>query len=164
VTDLKHPGARRCSIDRVENIKLVIETLRTRELLRDELSALLKFSPSGTRKYIADLRGAGVMEIARYVDGTGTYLGQPVYCLVADTAHVDSFVANIEICARKPRNVTGAKSNIELAQRDASRHFHVMADDTYFAVKITRKLPERDQLTAALFGTPRARQDEQVSA
>ena len=48
-------------------------------MLADKIAWFLKFSPSGARKYIRDLREAGVIELARYIEGTATYLGKAVY-------------------------------------------------------------------------------------
>ena len=64
---------------RIENMQKLIGELSTHEMLADEIAWFLKFSPSGARKYIRDLREAGVIELARYIEGTATYLGKAVY-------------------------------------------------------------------------------------
>ena len=52
---------------RIENMQKLIGELSTHEMLADEIAWFLKFSPSGARKYIRDLREAGVIELARYI-------------------------------------------------------------------------------------------------
>jgi hypothetical protein len=49
---------------RIENMQKLIGELATHEMLADEIAWFLKFSPSGARKYIRDLRDAGVIELA----------------------------------------------------------------------------------------------------
>ena len=41
---------------RIENMQKLIGELSTHEMLADEIAWFLKFSPSGARKYIRDLR------------------------------------------------------------------------------------------------------------
>ena len=48
---------------RIENMQKLINELSTHEMLADEIAWFLKFSPSGARKYIRDLREAGVIEL-----------------------------------------------------------------------------------------------------
>src|SRR5262249_45278320 len=63
------------TLRRIENMQKLIGELAMHEMLADEIAWFLKFSPSGARKYIRDLREAGVIELARYIEGTATYLG-----------------------------------------------------------------------------------------
>jgi hypothetical protein len=69
------------TLRRIENMQKLIGELSLHEMLADEIAWFLKFSPSGARKYIRDLREAGVIELARYIEGTATYLGKAVYQL-----------------------------------------------------------------------------------
>lgn len=76
------------TLRRIENMQKLIGELQLHEMLADEIAWFLKFSPSGARKYIRDLREAGVIELARYVEGTATYLGKAVYQLTPDPDRV----------------------------------------------------------------------------
>jgi hypothetical protein len=80
---------------RIENMQKLIGELSTHEMLADEIAWFLKFSPSGARKYIRDLREAGVIELARYIEGTATYLGKAVYQISPDPERVKAFLAAI---------------------------------------------------------------------
>ena len=80
---------------RIENMQKLIGELSTHEMLADEIAWFLKFSPSGARKYIRDLREAGVIELARYIEGTATYLGKAVYQISPDPDRVKAFLAAI---------------------------------------------------------------------
>ena len=83
------------TLRRIENMQKLIGELSLHEMLADEIAWFLKFSPSGARKYIRDLREAGVIELARYIEGTATYLGQAVYQLTPDPERVKAFLAAI---------------------------------------------------------------------
>ena len=79
------------TLRRIENMQKLIGELSLHEMLADEIAWFLKFSPSGARKYIRDLREAGVIELARYIEGTATYLGKAVYQLTPDPERVRAF-------------------------------------------------------------------------
>ena len=83
------------TLRRIENMQKLIGELSMHEMLADEIAWFLKFSPSGARKYIRDLREAGVIELARYIEGTATYLGKAVYQLTPDPERVRAFLAAI---------------------------------------------------------------------
>ena len=122
-------------------------------MLADEIGWFLKFSPSGTRKYIRDLHDAGVIELARYVDGTTTSLGKAVYRICPDQERVKAFLA--EICQLKRKGGIPRKKRpgqVEQSVSGNGRYFHIMGDDTHFAIRINRGPAARDPLVAALFG------------
>ena len=138
---------------RIENMQKLIGELMTHEMLADEIAWFLKFSPSGARKYIRDLREAGVIELARYIEGTATYLGKAVYRISPDPDRVQAFLAAIVQPKREgapPRKERpGAR---EQSMAGAGRHFHILADDTHYAIRVNRNPVARDPLVAALFG------------
>ncbi len=158
-------GAQRTQA-RIDNLKLLIATMGERgEMLRDDIGELLHFTPSGVRKYVAELREASLIELARYADGTATFLGWPVYKLVDDEQRVSEFIASLDAGGVSKRGPGSAKkSQLAVAQRMAGRHFHILSDDTHYAVRVSRTPPFRDPLVAALFGAPRAHQAAQVGA
>lgn len=134
---------------RVEQTKALIAEFSTREMLADDICRFLGYTPSGGRKYIKNLRDAGVIELARYIDSTASYLGKAVYCLTADQGVVDSFIALLA----EPRDTKPAPaSGKPRRQAISGRHFHIMADDTHFQIRAHRGPVARDPLVAALFG------------
>jgi DNA-binding Lrp family transcriptional regulator len=146
---------------RIENMQKLIGELSTHEMLADEIAWFLKFSPSGARKYIRDLRDAGVIELARYIEGTATYLGKAVYQISPDPERVKTFLSAIVqpkregAPARKER--PGSR---EQAMSGTGRHFHILADDTHYAIRMSRTPVMRDPLVAALFGAAPASNKE----
>lgn len=138
---------------RIENMQKLIGELSTHEMLADEIAWFLKFSPSGARKYIRDLREAGVIELARYIEGTATYLGKAVYQISPDPDRVKAFLAAIV----QPKREGAAPRKERPGLREQSmagngRHFHILADDTHYAIRVNRSPVSRDPLVAALFG------------
>lgn len=146
----KHPRR----THRVEKIKLLIDTFRKRDLMRDEVGHVLGYSPSGARKYIKDLREFGVIELARYVEGTATFLGYPVYKLTSDAQRVEDFLATVESNMQMPARGQGEFKAVV----DPTRHFHIMQDDVQHAIRVSRVKVARDYLVTALFGAPRGQQ------
>jgi DNA-binding transcriptional ArsR family regulator len=135
---------------RLDNMRMLVEALGQREMLADEICDLLKFSPSGARKYIRDLREDGVIELARYVDGTATYLGLAVYTLTPDPERVRAFLAGLGQPQQLAPPSRGRLNRFAAA--GPGRHFHIIADDTHYAVRVSRVQVFRDPLVAALFG------------
>ncbi len=142
------------TLRRIENMQKLIGELSVHEMLADEIAWFLKFSPSGARKYIRDLRDAGVIELARYIEGTATYLGKAVYQITPDPERVRVFLAAIV----QPKRDGAAPRKDRPGLREQSmagngRHFHILADDTHYAIRINRGPVMRDPLVAALFGS-----------
>ncbi len=153
MTRLRHVTPRQTAL-RLERICNLVTTLLERDLARDEVASLLKVTPSGARKYVGDLRAAGVIELARYVRGTATALGEPVYTLTMTAEKAQEYLAslatNLPTRAARP-----SKSAFSVASSDPSRRFHIMADDAPFSIRISRVPPMRDPLVAAFFGAGR---------
>lgn len=136
---------------RTANLKSLVAELAIREMQVDDICTHLKMSPSGARKYIADLRAAGVMVLARHADATATYAGKAAYRLVSDPLLVSEFLAQIEQHKHQPRIPAPPARVLPVVP---GRHLHIMADDTHYAVRINRQPAIRDPLVAALFGAP----------
>ncbi|MFC3380187.1 winged helix-turn-helix domain-containing protein [Rugamonas sp. CCM 8940] len=150
------------TLRRIENMQKLIGELSMHEMLADEIAWFLKFSPSGARKYIRDLREAGVIELARYIEGTATYLGKAVYQLTPDPDRVRAFLAAIVQPKREgapPRKERPGLREQHMA--GSGRHFHILADDTHYAIRVNRGPVMRDPLVAALFGSAPSQQKEQ---
>lgn len=136
---------------RIDNIRLIIATLPTREMDSDDICALLKFSPSGARKYIGELLAHSIIEVARYLDATATYPGRPAYRLAPNQVAINEFLARLEKNTVSARPDPGPKP---LFPQVPGRNFHIMGDDAHFAVRIHRAPAFRDPLVVALFGAP----------
>ncbi|CAN7458053.1 winged helix-turn-helix domain-containing protein [Pseudoduganella sp. LjRoot289] len=150
------------TLRRIENMQKLIAELQQHEMLADEIAWFLKFSPSGARKYIRDLRDAGVIELARYIEGTATYLGKAVYQLTPDPERVKMFLAAIVQPKREGAPPRKERPSLrEQAMAGAGRHFHILADDTHYAIRVNRGPVTRDPLVAALFGAPTSLQKAQ---
>lgn len=149
------------TLRRIENMQKLIGELSMHEMLADEIAWFLKFSPSGARKYIRDLREAGVIELARYIEGTATYLGKAVYQLTPDPDRVRAFLA--AIVQPKREGAPPRKERPSLREQNMAgngRHFHILADDTHYAIRVNRGPVMRDPLVAALFGSAPSQQKE----
>ncbi len=156
---------------RLDNFKKLIDELLINDMTADEMGALLKFSPSGTRKYIRDLREIGILELAAYIEGTPTYLGRAVFRVVDDEERLAEFLKRIEVTeqeAKVRKERRGISSEEVAAARKLTvfdqmagqgRRFHILADDTHYAIRVdpNGKAVSRDPLTAALFGDGPAR-------
>jgi hypothetical protein len=134
---------------RMDNLRIIIDTIATVEMDIDDICALLQFSPSGGRKYIQELRGAGVIDLARYVGGTATYIGRPHYRLSPDQSLVSAFIAQLDPKVPAPPRKPAGKS---LQPVTPGSSIHLMTDDTHFSVRVNRMPAVRDPLVAALFG------------
>lgn len=149
------------TLRRIENMQKLIGELALHEMLADEIAWFLKFSPSGARKYIRDLREAGVIELARYIEGTATYLGKAVYRLTPDPDRVRAFLAAIVQPKREGAPPRKERPGVrEQNMAGAGRHFHILADDTHYAIRVNRGPVMRDPLVAALFGCAPSQQKE----
>ncbi len=147
------------TLRRIENMQKLIGELSMHEMLADEIAWFLKFSPSGARKYIRDLREAGVIELARYIEGTATYLGKAVYQLTPEPERVQAFLAAIVQPKREGAPPRKERPGIrEQSMAGAGRHFHILADDTHYAIRVNRGPVQRDPLVAALFGSAPSQQ------
>lgn len=138
---------------RVERLRNLITALLAGDVVREEMGDILQVGPSGVRKYLADL--AGVVEVVRHVDATATCPGSPVYGLAiapeAAQAYLVSLAANPCARAAKPSE----RSALSIATRDPARRFHILADDTHYAIRVSRTPIMRDPLVTAFFGAGR---------
>jgi len=134
---------------RLERMRILVSTLMVRALRRDEIADMLELSPSGVRKYVAEL-GARIM-IARFEDETPLSRGTPVYCLAISIEQAQAYLQQLGGMPRA-RAAKGQRSAMGAAANDPSRHIHVMVDDAHYAVRLHTAPPARDPLVAAFFG------------
>ena len=140
---------------RIQSMHKLVSELSAHEMCADEIATALKYTASGARKYIRSLREAGVIELDRHIKGTATYLGMPVYRLTLDQECIRDFLATLD-APKLSGGVVQKKNRLALPEKmteERGRHFHIMADDTYYAIRVSRETAQRDPLVAALFGS-----------
>lgn len=141
------------TIQRMERLRTLVTELLARNLPADELADVLKLSPSGARKYVADLAAAGVIALATPVGGAVPASGR-VYTLAVTPEQAQVYLASLTTTA-PVRAARESKSALSIAGRDPSRRFHIMQDDAPFSIRIERAPAMRDPLVAAFFGAGR---------
>lgn len=124
--------------ERIAKIRKLLAALLCRPQSRDEVGNLLQVSPSGVRKYLADLRGK-----VEQVD----IAGRACVRLAMSIDEARAYLASLIVPPRPPRTRTA----LSVAKRDPSRHFHIMEDDEYHQVRVLRKIPQHDPLTVRFF-------------
>lgn len=135
---------------RAENIRKLITALMAGQMARDEIGAMLQVGPSGVRKYLADLKGK-VDKL--YVEGEQV-------CRLAmrpdeAQAYLDSLVSHVPA---RPINVASSEIRMPIP----GRRFHILADDTHYAIRVSRVPVARDWSVTALFGAGPARMEARV--
>lgn len=152
----RRPGQSEARIDKT---KRLIAALQSTPMTRDEIGNFLQYSPSGVRKYLADFRAAEILIVR---DDLVDEDGQAVYGIVDDETTVAAFVAGLSK-TRAGSGKRGRPTNLDIALGDKSRHIHVMADDTYYSVRLSRKPVAPDPLALPPnFFAPAAVQAEPV--
>lgn len=136
---------------RLTRLRILVGAFLNGEMTRGDMADLLQLSLSGIRPYIKDLRH--IIVVDRYIDPTTYSPGDPVYCLAVTAAEATAYMATLGNAPAAPP-VRAARSEMSKAQRDPYRHFHIMADDAHYAIRVSRAAPARDPLVAAFFGTP----------
>ena len=133
----------------------LVDELRKRNMSQLDISLFLQFSPSGTRKYVHDLKEYDLIQVVGYEDGTAVYLGRPVYGLCANIeARLKAFFETMErnsVTTRRPSREVAVKA----VPANSGRHLHVMVDDCKYNIRMDRTPIMRDPLVAALFGPAR---------
>jgi hypothetical protein len=130
---------------RAENIRKLIAALMVGQLARDEIGALLKVGPSGVRKYLADLKGK--------VDKLNIE-GEQVCRLAISAKEAEVYLNSLDVqVPARPVNVASS----EISMPSPGRRFHILADDTHYAIRVSRVPVARDWSVTALFGAGPAR-------
>jgi hypothetical protein len=139
------------SLIRHSNLKKLVFSLRDNPMQRDEIAGIFKFSPSGARNYIKDLRLAGLITIIGYPDERGPHRGLPLWGIVLDAAHVEKWLSRLDAgeCAGVHKQ---RPKNLMIAMKDKTRHFHILSDDAHFNVKVSRSKGKPDPIAQHLFG------------
>jgi len=127
---------------RIEKLRQLIEILQAGQRRASDVCNLLKVGPTCVRRYVADL--GGLIKLVR--EGA-----ESVYRLVASAEKVETFLAGL-IAKAAARPATPPRTPEGIAARDSRRHFHILADDEHYAVRVSRATPARDPMVAAFFG------------
>lgn len=145
-----HHNTSRRTVERLAKIRKLIIALQAGQMMREDIDHLLQMGESTARKCIKGLRDAGIVGIARYADGTATFVGHPVYCIRADADQVDEYLAGLDAAAT--RKAAEPRSAMASALRDTTRHLHFMADDESFPMRVLSTIPAHEPVHAAFFG------------
>lgn len=149
----------RVGFERRANIRRIIESLRVAPMMRFEVRELLAMSPSGARKYIRELLGAGVIEYSRFVGGRPGYLGEPEFVLSEDVDRVVDFLSVLDAAPTRTWLNSKDKHHMDASHRTtgAGRRFHILADDEHYPVRVSKEPPAPDPLAlpAPFFSPPR---------
>lgn len=138
---------------RTEKLKILIAEISTREMQAREIALCLKYSPSGSRKYIHDLRKAGVIELDRYIGGLGASIGKAVYKISHNAERVKAFLADIEQPKIKSQVKMETAAHSDKGSGGNGRHFHILADDIRHPVRVDRPRPVvHEPVLAHFFG------------
>jgi hypothetical protein len=130
---------------RAENIRKLITALMAGQMARDEIGAMLQVGPSGVRKYLADLKGK-VDKL--YIEG------EQVCRLAIGPDEARAYLGSLDVLV-PARPVSVASS--EVSRPGLGRRFHILADDTHYAIRVSRAPASRDWSVTALFGAGPAR-------
>jgi hypothetical protein len=142
------------TIERDANMRLLVAALRQRPMLRSEISDLFGYSLSGASKYIRELCAAQLLTLeSSFVRGGAA--GH--YCLTADAALVDAYLAAIDARDRAAAAVHAiAPGPVQRTSRAgpgaAGRQIHRTADDWPIAAPPPHRIPAPDPLLAAFYG------------
>lgn len=139
-TRVKKHGNQRTT-QRIDNMKRLVEELSRRLMTPTDIGQFLEFSPSGVRKYLADLREACIVE----AQTTDFQTDQLNYGLIEDKTMVDAYLASLDTI-RIGAPSRRMKSNVDLALRDKSRSFHLLRDDAYYSVRVSKAQVAPDPL------------------
>jgi hypothetical protein len=134
-------------------VRTIIAALHSDTLLRDEIRRLIGGSTSGTNKYLALLRAAGVIELDRYIGVTKRSPGHPLYRLNPDSEAVDAFLRSLDVRATRP-----AARLDEPVLDHQGRQVHHLEGDKPRACLAGDRIPAHEPVLAAFFGLNRTPQ------
>jgi hypothetical protein len=137
--------------------------IEKRNLDAGELSNILGFSPSGTRKYIRDLIAEKVISV--YLDGCSgkSMARQTIYMISNDKKHVDDFIKRLReasdgITAHlKPQSRASNPRKQKVQPTEEGRRVFILDDEAPTGVRTKKNEGEgkRDFMVSAFFGPSR---------
>lgn len=139
---------------RADNIREIVALMRNSLMTFAGIQEVLRMSPSGTRKYVRELITSDVIMIDHTdtiprIAGKGAEQTVHYFRLTDDEAKITRLMGMLSAPRTEKKKGDPRKPTLT---GDPSRHFHIMMDDTHYAVKPQSKLPAPDPLLAAFFG------------
>jgi hypothetical protein len=123
------------TIERVANLRRLVDMLRQGELMRDDAAAPLQIEVRTARAYFDELAGQGLIEVARREMRCNNLLGKPIYRLAASDERIEAFLCAAER-GEHTRQRCGPTRSLALAQATPGRRIHIMQDDAPFFGKL----------------------------
>jgi len=145
-----HHVIHRQTVQRLQRLRALVTALLSSDLPGPDLAEVLGLSPAGSRKYVRELSGAGIIALAVPLDGTVSVVRR-VFTLAVTEEQARAYLADLTVTA-PIRAAKPSKSAISVAMRDSTRHVHLMKHDVQFSIRLNRTPPMRDPLVAAFFG------------
>lgn len=143
------------SLRRRANMRMLVIELAQREMKADQLAGFLNSSAACARRYILELRDAGIIEAVHNNAGVAKSC-HPSYRLRIGLEHACASLEALVTETRGPCVVISRASESARLMHSAGeprRNLHIMADDVNISICIERTLVRRDPLVAALFGS-----------
>lgn len=142
--------------ERVRKTIILIEEFRVRSMSQPEVSELLKFSTSGTRKYLRDLRDAGI--IRQEIEDEEIALNTK-YRITEDNALVDTVLqglraGSVVVVRAEPQSVRDG--GVPTVTRTVGTTQHSLKG-ILVPSPVREKHVFRDPMVSALFGSGHAR-------
>lgn len=132
-------NARR-SASRDANLRRLVAELQTQPLNRDDIQSLFDCSATQVRNYIGAM-GDLIKQISR--GGRA----QHTYQITGNQKRIAAFLATLA----EPVEPKAPKAKRAEPLPDPSRHFHLLADDTPFRIKVYRGAPVHPPVHAAFW-------------
>jgi len=138
---------------RIEHMTRLIDELRQRPMTLDAVCFFLKFSSSGARKYIADLKQADMLRVVGTTSTRQAYYQQPEYQLTLDEERVTEFMTAMRNVHAKIADHAQFGPKEKAVPLYTGRMLHLMKDDEHFHVRRTNSIiPRPDPLLAMFYG------------
>ncbi len=142
---------RRSTLRRIEKLKALVGELAVRELDVHAAARFLQCSPSSARNYILELCGAAIAMPPFGTPGDCAADGQAYHLnALVDGEQIHHFLE--QLAAPRICGAARSKGGRPAGVRCGGRYFHIMGDDTKFALQPGIAPTRRDPLVAALFG------------
>jgi hypothetical protein len=127
--------------ERLEKTRQLITALMEGQLRHDQIGPMLELGPSAVRKYLADLCGKVQLTVDR-----GERVLRLTMTIEAAQAYLDSLIPQVPTSGRK-----GRVTELTIAASDPRRHLHIMRDDEYYHVRVSRAIPQHEPVHAAFW-------------
>jgi hypothetical protein len=117
------------TLDRIANMRRLIEELTKGEMSRSAMMRFLDMSEAGIRAYTNDMRDNDIIKLSRRLEAKQARNGEPAFKLMADSERIEQFLADAAKCDGRKK-----KPGISEAARNPMWHIHVMQYDGAYPV------------------------------